>query len=60
MSTSLLVLSLSVLLILLTDCFEVGTVVLIVADLDAVVEICVAEVRRRCLHASAASRDTSW
>ena len=43
MSTSLLVLPLSTSLILLTDCLEVGAVVLIVTELVAAVGICVAE-----------------
>ena len=46
-------------LILLTDCLEVGAVILIVTKLVAVVAICVAEVLPRRLHGDAASRDTS-
>ena len=48
-------LSLSASLILLTDYLEVGTVVLIVAELVAVVAICVAGVPPRRLHGDAAS-----
>ena len=59
MSTSLLVLPLSTLLIMLTDCLEVGVVVLIKAELVAVVAICVAEVPPRRLHCDSTSRDTS-
>ena len=59
MSASLIVLLSSPSLILLTDCLKVGTVVLIVAELVAVVAIYVAEVSPRRLHDNAASRDTS-
>ena len=59
MSASLLVLSLSVSLILLTDCRKVGVVVHIVAKLVAVGEVCVAEVPPSRLHGDAASRDIS-
>ena len=58
MSASLLVLPLSTSLILLTDCLEAGAVVLIVAELVAVVVFCVAEVPSRRLHGDATSRDT--
>ena len=44
---------------MLTDCLEVGVVVLIVAELVAVVVICVAEVLPRRLHGDSTSRDTS-
>ena len=59
MSASLRVLLLSASLILLTDCLEVGAVVLIVTELDAEVAICVAEVPPCSLHGGAASRDIS-
>ena len=58
-SASLLVLPSSASLILLMDCLKVGAVVLIVAELVAVVAIYVAEVPPRRLHGDAASRDTS-
>ena len=45
--------------IMLTDCREFGTVVLIVAKLVAVMAICGAEALSRCLHSDAASRNTS-
>ena len=59
MSTSLLVLPLSASLILLMDCLKVGAVVLIVAELVAVLAIHVAEASPRRLHGDATSRDTS-
>ena len=59
MSTSLLVLPLSLSLILLTDCLEVGAVVLIGAKLVAVVAFCIAETLSLNLHGDAAFRDTS-
>ena len=52
-------LPLSASLILLMDCLKVGAVVLIVAELVAVVAIHVAEASPRRLHGDAASRDTS-
>ena len=59
MSASLLLLPFSALLILLMSCFKAGTVVLIVAELDAVVVIYDAEAPPRRLHGDAASCDTS-
>ena len=59
MSASLLVLLSSASLILLMDYAKVGTVVLIMAELVALVAIYVAEVSPRRLHGDAASRDTS-
>ena len=59
MSASMLVLPASASLILLIDCLKVGAVVLIVAKLDAVVAIYVAEVSPRRLYSDAASSDTS-
>ena len=59
MFTSFLVLPLSASLILLTDCLKVGAVVLIVAELIAVVvAIYIAEVPLRRLLGDTASRDT--
>ena len=58
-SPSLLVLLLSALLILLMDFIRVGAVVLIAAELVAVVAIYVAEIPPCRLHGDAASRDTS-
>ena len=55
----LFVLPLSASLILLTDCLEVGTFILIGAELVAVVEFRVFEGPPRRLHGSAASRDIS-
>ena len=59
MSTSLLVLPLSASLILLMDCLKLGAVVLVVAELVAVVAIFVAEVWPHRLHGDASSGDTS-
>ena len=59
MSASLLVVPLSASLILVMGCVEVGAVVLLVAQLVAVVTICLAEVPPRRLHGDATSRDTS-
>ena len=52
-------LPLSASLIVLTDCLEVGAVTLIVAEIVAVVAICVAGVPLRRLYGNAASHDTS-
>ena len=59
MYASLLVLPLSASLILLTDCLEIGAVVLIVAELIAVGVICVTEVPPCRLHGDVASHDAS-
>ena len=59
MPTSLLVLPLSASLILLMDCLKVGAVVLIVAELVAVLAIHVAEASPCRLRGDATSRDTS-
>ena len=61
MTTLLLVLILpsSAPLILLMDCLKVGAIILIVAELVAVVVIYAAEVPPRRLYCDAASRDTS-
>ena len=59
MTASLLVLPSSATLILLMDRLNVGAVVLTVAELVAVVAICVAEVPFRRLHGDASSGDTS-
>ena len=59
MSASLLVLPLFAPLVLLMDCLKVGAVVLIVAELVAVVAIYVAQIQPRRLHGDAASHDTS-
>ena len=56
---ALLVLRLSTLLALLTDCLKVGAVVLKVPELVAVVAIYVAEVSPCCLHGDPASSDNS-
>ena len=58
-SASLLVVPLSASLILVMGCLEVGAVVLIVAELVAVVTLYFAEVSPRRLHDDAATRDTS-
>ena len=58
-SASLLGLLSSASLVLLMDCLQVGTVILIVARLVAVVATYVAEVPPSCLHGDAASRDNS-
>ena len=58
-SVSVLVLPLFAPLILLTGSLKVGAAVLIVAELVAVVKICVAEVSPRHLHGDAASDDIS-
>ena len=52
-------LPLSALLILLADYLEVDVVVLIVAEITAVVTVCVAEVPPCRLHHDAASHNTS-
>ena len=57
-SASLLGLQLSASLTLHTGCLEVGAVVLIVAEPNAVVAICVAEVPPRRLHDNTTSHDT--
>ena len=59
MSVSLLVVPLSASPILVMGCLEVGAVVLIMAELVAVVTIYFAEVPPRRLHGNATSRDTS-
>ena len=59
MPASLLVLPWFVSLILLMNCLQVVAVILIVAELVAVVAIYVAEVPPCRLHGDAASRDTS-
>ena len=59
MPASLFMLPLSASPILLMSCLEVGAVVLIMAELVAVVTIYFAEVSPRRLHGDAASRDTS-
>ena len=59
-STSLLALPLPASPILVMGCLEVSALVLIVAELVAVVIIYLAEVSPRRLHGDAASRDTSW
>ena len=59
MSASLLVVSLSASPILVMGCLEVGAVVLIVAELVAVVTIYFAEVPPYRLRGDAASCDTS-
>ena len=59
MSASLIVVPLSASPILVMDCLEVSAVVLIMAELVAVVSIYFAEVSPRRLHGDATSRDTS-
>ena len=59
MFASLLVVPLSASQILVMGCLEVGAVVLIMAELVAVVTIYFAEVSHRRLHGDATSRDTS-
>ena len=59
MPASLLVVPLFALPILVMGCLEVDPVVLIVAELVAVMTVCFAEVPPRCLHGDASSRDTS-
>ena len=57
-SASLLMLPLHASPVLVMGCLEVSALVLIVAELVAVVTICLAEVSPRRLHGDAASRDT--
>ena len=59
MSASLLVMTLSASPILVMGCLEVGAVVLIMAELVAVVTIYFAEVPPRRLHGNDTFRDTS-
>ena len=59
MSASLLVVPLSASPILVMGCLEVGAVVLIMAELVAVVTIYFAEIPPRRLHGNATSHDTS-
>ena len=59
MSASLLVVPMSASPILVMDCLEVGAIVLVVAELVAVVTIYLAEVSPRLLHGDATSRDIS-
>ena len=60
MSASQFVVPLSASPILVMGCLVAGAVVLIMAELVAVVTIYFAEVPPRRLHGNATSRDTSW